>query len=329
MSHFKHHVFFCTNQRAEGDACCNNHGAGDMRAYAKDKVKALGAGVPGKVRINAAGCLDRCEQGPVMVIYPEAVWYTYVDQEDIDEIIDQHLVHGQRRRAPEDLKPLMSRHERILVDGPDGKIEVFVEDHENPQGIALIAHPHPLFGGTADNKVVTTLARAFRERGCITLRPSFRGVGGSEGEHDHGDAETDDVLAVHDWARARYANVLTEAGGLLPLYLAGFSFGAYVTTRLAKRLAAAGDTPEMAGAGRHRGRGFVEGMRRYETEEVPADTLVIHGADDETVRLANVLAWAQPMDLPVVVVPGADHFFHRRLHLLRDIIQRAWAGAHP
>ena len=75
--------------------------------------------------------------------------------------------------------------------------------------------------------------------------------------------------------------------------------------------------------------GFVEGMRRYETEAVPADTLVIHGSEDETVRLANVLAWAQTMDLPVVVVPGADHFFHRRLHLLRDIIQRAWAGAHP
>ena len=95
MSHFKHHVFFCTNQRSEGEACCNNLGAGDMRTYAKDKVKALGARVPGKVRINAAGCLDRCEEGPVMVIYPEAVWYTYVDQEDIDEIIEQHLVQGK------------------------------------------------------------------------------------------------------------------------------------------------------------------------------------------------------------------------------------------
>lgn len=222
----------------------------------------------------------------------------------------------------------MSRHERALVDGPDGKIEVFVEGHDNPQGIALIAHPHPLFGGTADNKVVTTLSRAFRERGCITLRPSFRGVGGSEGEHDHGDAETDDVLAVHDWVRASYANVLTDSGVRLPLYLAGFSFGAYVTTRLAKRLTAAGDPPKwlvLVGTAA----GFVEGMRRYETEPVPADTLVIHGAEDETVRLANVLAWAQPMDLPVVVVPGADHFFHRRLHLLRGIIQRAWAGVHP
>ena len=135
----------------------------------------------------------------------------------------------------------MSRHERFLVDGPDGKIEVFVEDHVDARGIALIAHPHPLFGGTADNKVVTTLARAFREQGCITLRPSFRGVGGSEGEHDHGEAETDDLLALHHWARARYETRRTPAGEPLPLYLAGFSFGAYVTTRLAKRLATVGD----------------------------------------------------------------------------------------
>lgn len=95
MSHFKHHVFFCTNQRAAGETCCNNHGACDMRNYAKDRVKALGKKIPGNVRINTAGCLDRCEEGPVMVIYPEAVWYTYVDQEDIDEIIDQHLVQGR------------------------------------------------------------------------------------------------------------------------------------------------------------------------------------------------------------------------------------------
>jgi len=218
----------------------------------------------------------------------------------------------------------VSKHERILVDGPAGKIEVFVEDHDNPQGIALIAHPHPLFGGTADNKVVTTLARAFREQGCITLRPNFRGVGKSEGEHDHGDAETDDLLALHAWARARYAPVAMDAAvSPLPVYLAGFSFGAYVTTRLARRLAAVGDPAQwlvLVGTAA----GFVEGARTYETEAVAPDTLVIHGAADETVRLANVLAWAEPLEIPVVVVPGADHFFHRRLHLIRDIIHRAW-----
>jgi hypothetical protein len=212
----------------------------------------------------------------------------------------------------------VSRHEHVLLDGPDGKLEVFVEPnaHDGPlTGIALIAHPHPLFGGTADNKVVTTLAKAFRELGCATLRPHFRGVGGSEGTHDHGVAETDDLLAVHGYARERF--------GALPVYLAGFSFGAYVVTRLAKRLAAEGDPATrlvLVGTAS----GFVEGARTYETEAVAPDTVVIHGADDTTVPLANVLAWAEPLELPVTVIPGADHFFHRKLHIIRSIIHSAW-----
>jgi hypothetical protein len=210
----------------------------------------------------------------------------------------------------------MSRHERLLLDGPDGKIEVFVEPHDAATGIALIAHPHPLFGGTADNKVVTTLAKAFRELGCATLRPSFRGVGGSEGEHDHGISETEDLLAVHAYARGRF-------GAGLPVYLAGFSFGAYVVTRLARRLAAAGDPAQrlvLVGTAA----GFVEGARTYETEAVAPDTIVIHGSADETVPLANVMRWAEPLELPVTVIPGADHFFHRKLHLIRAIIHSSW-----
>ncbi len=101
MSYFNHHVFFCCNQRANGDACCNDHGATEMREYAKNKIKALGLSGPASVRINMAGCLDRCKDGPVMVVYPEEVWYTYVDREDIDEIISEHLQHG---RAVERLK---------------------------------------------------------------------------------------------------------------------------------------------------------------------------------------------------------------------------------
>jgi hypothetical protein len=120
----------------------------------------------------------------------------------------------------------MSLHERVLLDGPHGMIEVFVEPKDNAIGIVLIGHPHPLFGGTADNKVVTTLSRAFRDLGCVTLRPSFRGVGGSEGEHDHGGLETEDLLAVLDYGRDRF-------GRDLPVYLAGFSFGAFVITRVA------------------------------------------------------------------------------------------------
>jgi (2Fe-2S) ferredoxin len=94
MSHFNHHVFFCCNQRAEGESCCANHGANALRAYAKDRIKALGVNGPGKVRINHAGCLDRCDQGPVLVVYPEGIWYTYVDKDDIDEIIDSHILQG-------------------------------------------------------------------------------------------------------------------------------------------------------------------------------------------------------------------------------------------
>lgn len=209
----------------------------------------------------------------------------------------------------------MAGHERILLDGPGGRIEVFVEAIEAPAGIALIAHPHPLFGGTADNKVVTTLAKAFREMGYATLRPSFRGVGGSDGEHDKGNAETEDLQAVHAYARGRF--------GGLPVALAGFSFGAFVTTRLAKRLVAAGDPAErlvLVGTAA----GFIDGDRIYETEAVAADTVVIHGSADETVPLANVLRWAEPLELPVTVVPGADHFFHRRLHIIRRIVREAW-----
>lgn len=206
----------------------------------------------------------------------------------------------------------MPPHERILIDGPDGKLEIFLESHEFAAGIAVIAHPHPLYGGTADNKVVTTIGRAFRELGCHTVRPNFRGVGGSEGEHDFGDAETDDLLAVHDYACGRF-------GQDLPIYLAGFSFGAFVITRLAKRLADAGRPAKrlvMVGTAA----GYVEGNRHYPTEAIPADALVIHGSEDTTVPLANVIQWAEPLELVVSVIPGADHFFHRRLHLIRRVI---------
>ncbi len=95
MSYYRHHVFFCTNQREDGRECCANCGAGDARAYVKDRVKALGIAGKGGVRINNAGCLDRCSEGPVIVVYPEETWYTYVDREDLDEIIEQHLVEGR------------------------------------------------------------------------------------------------------------------------------------------------------------------------------------------------------------------------------------------
>jgi alpha/beta superfamily hydrolase len=215
----------------------------------------------------------------------------------------------------------MLRPERLLIDGPDGEIEVFAEPCPEAQGIALIAHPHPLHGGSADNKVVTALARAFRDLGCHALRPNFRGVGASEGAHDGGQAETGDLLAVHGYARARF-------GTDLPVYLAGFSFGAFVAGNLAQRLAEAG-TPARRLALVGTAAGFVDGSRSYAASGIPPDTLAIHGAEDTTVPLAHALRWAESLDLVVQVVPGADHFFHRKLHLIRRIVVDAWKPRGP
>ncbi len=95
MSFYQYHVFFCCNQREPGAQCCNTSGATALRAHAKSRIKSLGLAGKGKVRINTSGCLDRCQEGPVIVVYPEEVWYTYIDREDIDEIIDQHLLKGK------------------------------------------------------------------------------------------------------------------------------------------------------------------------------------------------------------------------------------------
>jgi alpha/beta superfamily hydrolase len=174
-----------------------------------------------------------------------------------------------------------------------------------PRGTTLVAHPHPLHGGTLDNKVVQTLARAFAELGYAAWRPNFRGVGASEGTHDEGRGEVDDLAAVIAHLRAERP------------VLAGFSFGAAVQTRLAQRLAKEGNPPA---------RMVLVGLavKHLEAVPVPADTILIHGEVDTTVPLADVLAWARPQDLPVVVVPGADHFFHRRLAILRAIVQNNW-----
>jgi uncharacterized protein len=195
--------------------------------------------------------------------------------------------------------------ERLLLEGPAGNIETAIDFPEaEPRGIALVAHPHPLFGGALDNKVAQTLARVFYEMGYIALRPNFRGVGASAGVHDEGRGEVDDMVSVLDYARGRF--------GELPVALAGFSFGAFVQTRVAKLV-----RPErMALVG--------TSVTRSAPETVPPDTILIHGELDETVPLAEVMAWALPQELPVVVIPGADHFFHRRLHIIRNIISSMW-----
>jgi alpha/beta superfamily hydrolase len=206
--------------------------------------------------------------------------------------------------------------EQLLpIDGPAGIIETQVESPAEPQGLALVCHPHPLFGGSNENKVVTTLAGAFVRLGYVALRPNFRGVGASGGQHDNGDGETEDMLIVLDEARRIF--------GELPVVLAGYSFGAYVQTRVAEALAESGQPAQrLALVGT--AAGHVEGARQYAARAVAKDTLVIHGSADTTVPLNNVLAWAEPLELPIIVIPGADHFFHRRLHIIRDIILRAW-----
>jgi alpha/beta superfamily hydrolase len=197
--------------------------------------------------------------------------------------------------------------ERAALHGPAGRIEADINDPgAGRRGVALIAHPHPLQGGTKDNKVVTTLAKTLFALGHVTLRPNFRGVGASEGVHDQGIGETDDLMALAAYAQARW-------GAELPLLLAGFSFGGYVQTRVAARVAAERLVLVAPAVNRI----------KSEAAEVPPETLVVHGELDDVVPLSAVLDWARPLELPVVVVPGGEHFFHGRLGQLTRIVL-AW-----
>lgn len=212
--------------------------------------------------------------------------------------------------------------ETLSLSGPAGQIDTLLNSPakpDAPRGIALVCHPHPLYGGANTNKVAHTLARTFSELGYATLRPNFRGVGKSTGQHDQGLGETDDMLALLEWARSRW--------GELPLVLGGFSFGAFVQTRVAAWLAEQ-RTPatRIVLVGTAAG-SAADGSRHYDTGPLPAETrpLLIHGELDETVPLINVFEWARPQSLPVVVIPGADHFFHGKLNLIRDIIRANWA----
>ena len=204
-----------------------------------------------------------------------------------------------------------SATQRLLVAGPAGAIDVALDyPPTTALGVAVIAHPHPLHGGTRDNKVVQTLARALLALGYVCWRPNFRGVGESAGEHDEGRGEAQDLLALVAAAQTR-----ARAEGLpdSPLVLAGFSFGSAVQSRVASTLAAQGSPPArliFVGAA----------VSRFPVDPVPPDTLVIHGETDDVVPLAAVFEWARPLDLPVVVIPGADHFFHRKLPLLKRIV---------
>ena len=231
----------------------------------------------------------------------------------------------------------MSRTIKINFQGPVGLIEASLDLPDEvrhapgsykPRGIALVAHPHPLLGGTMDNKVAQTLARTFAQLGYVTLRPNFRGVGATEGVHDDGKGEAQDLLAVIAWMKDPFSwQGITELEGHawpqlveeLPLAMAGFSFGSYVSSYVVKELTEKNEAPErliMVGSA----------TSKWGVAPVPKDTIVIHGEVDDVIPLTSVLDWARPQELTVQVIPGADHFFHRKLHCIRDLIVRAWHG---
>jgi alpha/beta superfamily hydrolase len=197
--------------------------------------------------------------------------------------------------------------QRKHVAGPRGSIECAVDaPNDAPRGVAVLCHPHPQHGGTMDNKVVQTLSRAFRHLGYTSVRFNFRGVGGSAGEWAQGVGEIDDALAVVAAFRAPDQ----------PLVLAGFSFGAYVAANAAARLAAASGVERLVLVG--------PAASRFDMGPVPAGTLVIHGEADDVVPLNAVFDWARPQALPVTVIPGAGHFFHGQLSLLKTLVVGAW-----
>ncbi|MGA8785083.1 MAG: alpha/beta fold hydrolase [Polaromonas sp.] len=208
-------------------------------------------------------------------------------------------------------KPLKS-----IIQGPAGALEIALDAPAgDSRGVAVIAHPHPLFGGTLDNKVVQTLARAFVQSGWTAVRFNFRGVGGSAGSHDEGRGELEDFLAVVQHA--------APSGDNAPaLALAGFSFGAFVTTHAFARL----------NPGRNIEKLVLIGTSVSRAPAAPIDaaahlkTLVVHGEQDDTVLLSDVLDWARPQALPVTVVPGVGHFFHGQLPLLKNLVIRHLAS---
>jgi alpha/beta superfamily hydrolase len=203
----------------------------------------------------------------------------------------------------------MNAHtQRQTVAGPSGAIERAIDAPTGmSRGVAVICHPHPQHGGTMDNKVVQTLARAFTQLGYTAVRFNFRGVGASAGAWAHGPGEIDDAMAV--------VAALRAPG--LPLVLAGFSFGAYVASHAAARLAAGGVAAERLVL-------VAPAASRFDMVPVSPDTLLVHGEADDVVPLAAVFDWARPQSLPVTVIPGAGHFFHGQLTLLRSLVVGAW-----
>jgi uncharacterized protein len=196
---------------------------------------------------------------------------------------------------------------KFSIPAPAGELHGVVHmPQSEPRAIAVVAHPLPTMGGTMDNKIVTTLVKTFAELGFIAVRFNFRGVGDSTGEFDQGNGEVDDVHAI--------VNYVYQEFGKLPLILSGFSFGGYVQARAAEKL-----HPQKLVL-------IAPAVGRFEMPQVAANTLVIHGEMDEVVALNDVLAWARPQHLPIVLVPEATHFFHGMLHQIKNIVNHHFTG---
>jgi len=201
-----------------------------------------------------------------------------------------------------------SQTQRLLLQGEAGDIEALLDQPVGAScGVAVVAHPHPLFGGTMDNKVVQTLARAFVQCGWTVVRFNFRGVGASAGVHDAGQGEARDFL-----------NVVAQVAPQGPLALAGFSFGSFVASHALAALWRQQEIEKVVFVG--------TAAARFTVADVPPEvherTLVVHGEQDDTVPLSAVMDWARPQSLPVTVVPGGGHFFHGQLPLLKSLVVR-------
>lgn len=201
----------------------------------------------------------------------------------------------------------MPSQRKLIFAGDAGQLEGVLHLPDGaPRAIAVVAHPLPTMGGTMDNKVVTTLTRAFVELGFAALRFNFRGVGESAGNYDEGNGEAHDAIAAANFMRGEFP--------ALPLASAGFSFGGYVQARAAAEL-----QPQQLVL-------VAPAVGRFAMPDVPANTLLIHGDLDEVVELQEVLHWARPQHLPIIVLAGAEHFFHGRLTQLKQIVLRHFEG---
>ena len=203
--------------------------------------------------------------------------------------------------------------ENTSFDGLEGLIDCAIDWPEGvPTGWALILHPNPSQGGTRDNKVVTTLSRACVQQGLVSLRPNFRGIGASGGHFDHGKGELLDMAALVEQFRVRYPEIAAK-----PWVLGGFSFGTSIGVQLYAQWDKLGkNLPNIVIL-----TGSAALRFRHSEAKAPEDALVIHGELDEVVPLSEVMEWARPLGMPVVVIPEAGHFFHGKLLVLRQLVQ--------